>query len=1095
MTMKKITALLLACCLLLTAMSSLTLTATAADVTLTESYEAASKYVIGTQTGLNSFRWGGSLVRYNPDFDFATHCAGQYSAAGYEGFKAMYDTYGAGYTCTNQYGVDIAVNRFGYVTAVSTAGNLQIPADGYVLSAINTDDNTNTIGAQTIANVQVGDYIHVAVSGTGTDATFTYTRYRVTDDATLTDESTAFSLPYPILTSAFTRTDWETMLLSGSTVDKENACFPAYDTLIVVGGDGVTTGSSYWNNDVLVKITDTVSLTDSNGQAVTRYVGYVVEVGDNDIAVPEGYFAIKLTGQTVADSGKPNYNAATLFSDYIAPGSVVNCGAYEMFVRHDVAAAKRAAYLLTGETNADINVTATYDFSASAILYDALTKYELVDTDRMTALYDNMKAICETMGDMTTFAEIEPYVATLNQNYDELCTLEYEVRTVEMRATWMRPLPNDGVKRTVEELDALLTEDILRIKSYGYNMIFIEAFYNSTTVFPIPDGIGYQDPQSGLWLQFKQNPYLTAAYNENLTEDYDMLQRFIEICEENEMEPHIWWEVFYVGYERTNGLTDSLFDYSVAKTVLDNPDVFPYVLNTASNGEQFYGAYTDGALQYFLNPGDTVARTFLMNTFRYVWQTYDACSFQLDYIRYPHTNASKCFGYDEATLWAFTQSEYYDASVHTDSYLYSYSGFYDADWVQFRADYVTSFVYEIRTEMKAVRPDMYLTSSPGAEPEESKANLMQDVSYWLTNDYIDIIFPMAYGENVPGFVSAGLVADNAHHYVCTGVSGSYLDDDMEAMWMKQVREAGADGLAAFGEIPDYVDYVWAKPAVSPTGNAAKAARVYLEDTVKARAAQMFKLGGITQDQLDAVTAAIAAADETIYLYGIDADGAASAIAALQSVAETLADTPKAALTKDIAYLTKIRNNSLDDEMQKVELAGDDVTLTVNGVALSEENDAVRYVASTGVLTLLQNDAVLEGSLPDAVAVVAADGVSALTLRNVHLAADTEVGVESGEALTVKLVGTNIVSAMTFTAVDPTYIGTGELYGKDGLIVRKGDVAVDESDALNSADLRRMLRYIVCAEDFTDEQIALADANGDGKHDTRDARQFLDTMLG
>lgn len=1090
MMMKKISALLTALCLLLSAMSSLSLSATAADVTLTDSYEAVSKFELGTQTAVNSFRWGGSLVRYNAGFDFAADCSGQYSA--YAEFATRYDTYGAGYTCTNQYGVDVAVNRFGYVTAVSAAGNLKIPEDGYVLSAVNSDDGTNTIGTDILSNVQVGDYIHVATSGSDTDMTFSYIRYRVTEDSRLTDESTAFSLPYPLLTSACTRTYWDEILKESDTTAEDAVCLPAHDSLIVVGGDGVTTGSSYWNNDVLVKITQELSFTTSQGETVTRYIGYVVQVGGNNIDVPAGYFAIKLTGQTVADNGVPNYNAATLFSDYVQPGSIVNCGLYEMFVRHDVAAAKRAAHLLTGETNDTIGVTETYSDSASAILYDAKANFELVDTDRMTALYENMKAICTAIDSMTTFAEIEPYIATLNQNYAELCRLEYEVRTVEMRATWMRPLPNDGVKRTAEELDALLTEDILRIKSYGYNMIFIEAFYNSTTIFPVPDGIGYRDPTSGLWLQFKQNPHLTAAYNENLTEDYDMLQRFIEICEENEMEPHIWWEVFYVGYERTNGLTDSLFDYSVAKTVLDNPDVFPYVLNTASNGEQFYGAYTDGALQYFLNPADTVARTFLMNTFRYVWETYDAASFQLDYIRYPHTNAAKCFGYDENTLWGFTQSAYYDAAVHTDEYLYSYSGFYDADWVQYRADFVTSFVKEIRTEMKTVRPDMYLTASPGAEPEESKANLMQDISYWLTNDLIDIIFPMAYGENVPGYVSAGLVADNVHHFVCTGVSGSYLDDDMEAMWMKQVRDAGADGLAAFGEIPDYVDYVWSKPAVSPTGNAAKAALVYLEDTVKARAAQMVKLGGITTAQQETVNEAVAAAADTITLYGIDGDEALSVINALQAVADTLDTAPCAAMTKDINYLLKIRNNSLDEEMQQVELASGDVTLTVNGEALSASSDAFRYVASTDTLMLFGESVKLSGTLSDAVSVVLDTAVTKLTLDNVTLATADEIGFDAA-TLTVTLKGTNTIADGTFTAASTTYLGTGELYDESGLVIRKGDVIVDEDDALNTTDIRQMLRYAVAAVDFTDEQIAVADTDGNGDVDTVDIRRLLDVI--
>ncbi len=1089
--MKKILAAVAALCVVLSAFGGLSLTVAAATVTLTDQYEAVSKFDIGDQTGHNSFRWGGRLIRYDPDFDFAVDCKDAYNA--YAAYKERYDTYGAGYTCTNSAGVDIAVNRFGFVTEVAAKGNLKIPADGFVLSAVNSDDGVSQLGAQVRANVQVGDYIHTTCSITkdaagNETATFHYTRYRTTDDSFLTDESKAFSVPYPILNESMTRSQWNDMIAVSETTSEENAAFPAYNDVVVVGGDGVKTGSSYWNNDVLCKTTRVDTYTGKNGQTVTRQVGYVVKVGGNNIDVPEGYFAIKLTGQTIGDNGKPSYNGASFFREYVAPGSIVSCGLYEMFVRQDVAAAKRAAHLLTGEVNDSIGVDVNYEFSASSILYDALTKFELVDTDRMTALYENMKAICAQTASMTTFAEIEPYMATLNQNYAEVCRLEYEVRAVEMRATWMRPLPNDGVKRTAAELDAMLTNDILRIKSYGYNMIFIEAFYNSTTVFPIPDGVGYQDPASGLWLQFKQNPHLTAAYNEKLTEDYDMLARFIEICKENDMEPHIWWEVFYVGYQRTNGLTDALFDYSVAKTILEHADVFPYTLNKASNGDQFYGAYTDGALQYFLNPGDTVARTFLMNTFRYIWETYDACSFQLDYIRYPHTSAEKCFGYDEATIGAFKNSPYYNASRHTDSYLKSYQGFYDADWVQFRANYVTSFVLDVRTQMKSLRPDMYLTSSPGAEPEESKANLMQDVSYWLQNDYIDIIFPMAYGENVPGYVSAGLVKDNAHHYVCTGVSGGYLDNAMEAMWMKQVRDAGADGLAAFVEIPDYVDYVWSKPAVSPTGNAAKAVLAYLGDTVTGRAKQMLKLSGITTAQYHTVLAAIGEAADTVRLYGVDTDEAGQALAALQAVADALGDRAKAAMTRDVDYLKKIRNNSLDKEMQQVALQKDGTTLTVNGEALAASSEAFRYVASTNTLVLFGDTVTLSGTLAKAVDLVMPTAMKTLTLQDVTLNATADFS-----GMTVKLKGSNVI-ADSMTAYPPAYSGTGELFAGDELVVRMGDVVKDNADALDTVDLRYMLRCIVQAADFTQAQYDVMDANGDGKYNTRDVRMFLDAIL-
>ncbi len=1030
MTIKKLVALMTALSVLCCAIP-MVMTASAAEVTLTEAYEEATHIVGDTVTGTDDNRAANTLIRFTDSFDLRNSSASWLYEI--EWCKTLYDMYGAGYTCTNAYGYEVAVNQYGYVTAVSAEGNMKIPAGGFVLSGVD-EYHTNLKN-----NVAVGDRLLL-------DANGQYHVYKVTDDDKLLGESITFSLPY-------------TQVKGGS-----------YAGGITIGGDGVTTPSGDWETDVLVKITGA-------GANASRYAGYVVKVGGNHIAVPEGYFAISLPGQIMNDNGTKPYNAAQLFHEFASVGTLVNCGDNEVFFRHDAAAAQRAAALLTGTGDM------VYDYSASAMVNDAYDKFELVDIDRMQALYDNMQAITETVSGMTDMAALKPYMATLYQNYAELQKLEFEVRTVEMRATWMRPLPNDRKERTKEELDALLTDSIVSIKNQGYNMIFVETFYNSTTIFPVPETVGYAG------ISFKQNPYLVPAseggLNHNLTETYDMLQRFVEICEENDVEPHIWWEVFYVGYKRTNGLTDSLFEYSVAQTILDDLTTYNAWLNKASNGDLFYGAETDGALQYFLNPASTGARTFLMNTFEYVWKTYDIKSFQLDYIRYPHTNEAKCFGYDDDTLAAFKA-----AYPNNTADLYSYAGFYDEEWVQFRANFVTSFVEEIRAKMQEIAPAIYLTSSPGADPADSKKNLMQDVTYWLQNDLIDIIFPMAYGVNIPGNVTAGLVADNSEHFVCTGVSGSYLDNDVELRWAKEIRDAGADGLAAFGEIPDYADYVWSKPAVTPIGNAARAARTYLSDTVNARADLMLKLGAIDEDTLSEIKAATAAADKAIRFYGIKSEEALTAINALQAIADTLT-TARAAMTKDIHYLLKIRNNARDDLAQASDAKTSKATLTVNGTKVIDGGQGFTYVAATETLYVTANGAVLSGDMPENVTLVLSADVDTIELSDVTFTSE-DAAIEASSDLTIDLTGVSTLGGKTLANVNCTYIGTGELYIDDTLVMCKGDV--DGSEALDSNDLRAFLLHNVKAETFTEEQILVGDANGDGKVNTVDTRIFLAKMV-
>ncbi|MBQ3068741.1 MAG: family 10 glycosylhydrolase [Clostridia bacterium] len=1047
MKLKNLLAVLLSLALFAGMIPAMTFGVSAAP-TLTNSYEAR-KYIVGTIDAEADFRSEGHTVIYKYGFDAKTECpvdSNDKIGSTTKGDWYQTNIYtGANYTCTNQWGVEVAVNEFGFVTAKGTAGNMAIPENGFVISAVN--GSTSIPGPNVDAgnelknNVEVGDYIRVSGSN--------YYVYKTTDDSKFTDATAAFNVK-------------KTQVLK-----------------ITEGGDGVTTGTNEWNNDVLVKATGT------GADGVANHAGYVVRFGGNNIEVPSGYFAVSLSGQTMHDTAVKAYNGAQLFEEFAAPGAIVNIGSAEIYFRYDVAAAKRAARLMSGTT--DSTVTTTYDYSAATIYNDAVDKYELVDTARLGELYSNMEAIADAVQSMTTIEAMEPYMATLYQNYNEMRMLEYEKRPVEMRAVWIRPLPNDRKERTVAELDQLLEDAILEHKALGYNQIFIEAFYNSCTTFPVPSTAGY----NGLY--YSQNPYLVPTtmtcgssgqpgLNPNLSEPYDMLQRFIEICRENEVEPHIWWEVFYVGYTRTDpSVTDALFEYSVAQQILNNTTKYKNYLNTAHTGSLYYGAETDGAHQYFLNPGSTGVRTFLMNTFEYILETYDAESFQLDYIRYPHTSAEKCFGYDSDTLAAF-----HAAYPNNSTDLYTYNGFYDADWVQFRANYVTSFIEDLRALIAEVNPGYYLSSSPGADPEDSKKNLMQDVEYWLENDLIDILYPMAYGQNVPGMVAPGLVANNADHFVCIGTSAGYDDDAYEQRWLKEVRDAGADGIAAFGTIDSWVNYAWETPAITPTGNATKAASTWLNEVLVVRAAKMLELGDISQSVYSNIAAKAEDAAFTIRVNGIESTAALTALNALQTVANTLPANAKTAMTGDINYILKIRSNSHDTARQAREEAQEEHTF--------ETIDGATYISGSDTLYVTANGTKLSGAITQMVTVLTAEAVAKMELDNLSFTSGSGVAFEVlGDALQLELTGDNHITANTFATLDVTYCGTGALYSDGALQFQMGDVSDD--GLLNSTDIRDLLRVNVKYTTLSASQKAISDANGDGKINTIDTRIFLDAYIG
>lgn len=951
-------------------------------------------------------------------------------------------------TGTNSNWYEFVVNSYGYVTSLG-GYNSAIPSGGAVVAVNKNGDK----GKVVINQVAVGDVINVNE--------YAYlTIYRTTDDDKRASRS-------------YSADSASTFALSYSKVAK-----------ITVGGTGVTTGSSVWQNDVLIKKTDAGADSSKAGK------GYVVAVGGNNIDVPSGYFAITFDGQTLNDNGSKPYNGAQFAKEYMPIGTLINCGTNEIYIRHDNAAAVRAAKLLAGvldtTTDSTLAISAVEDCAVINDITEAESSFKLVDTAQMRSLYNNMVEIAE--GISASDSNLVQKLATVYQNAAAIDDLNMEKKTVEYRGIWVSSLrESQVVNKTAEQIDAMIEEEVQDIVDQGYNMILYEVFHNSCTVMPM-NGAGYDG------LSYAQNPYLTPEKNPALTEPYDMLAKYVEVCHEKGIEIHTWLETFYVGYQRTNGLTDALFDYSVAQKIMDNPTKYANWLNTASNGDLYFGAAGDGALQYFLNPGSTGARTFLLETCRYIWNNYDIDGFHLDYIRYAKTDNGKSFGYDADTLWAFKQA-YPAYASYTDAQLKASSFFLNSDWVQFRADYVTSFVGEVHDTMLADRPDMYLTAATGADFSEAKNYLMQDLQTWFDNGYIDILFSMAYGENVVKDSTAKLVQGNSEKFVAAGISATY-SPEFEYMWLRQIRQAGADGIALFSYIPGdtnqyYTSGAYSVKAVTPTGNAAKAAMTYLDDTVVQRAQKMRDAGAITTAQYNNILTAVEAAKKAVRLNGVEASY--TELNALSTLASGLSNTnAKAALQKDAAYLLKIRSNSHDAAAQERELSSA-AGLTVNGVDVSEASSAFTYTTATNTLYIRSNNATLSGSLANGVNIVLADGVTNMTFSSVTLTAeDAYPALEAAGDLTVKLVGASNISSATLLNTQATYIGTGKLTNGSTTVMYKGDINGDE--ALNSGDIRSMLKAIVKETPLTKEQTLIGDVDGDGKVLSYDARVFLSVLL-
>ncbi len=1015
------------CVVMMLGMFPVTPLVTAAP-TLTDEY-APRKYVVGEAiTAENKLREADELIRFTYGYDLKRAELWLYNSNA--SYKKRYDATGANHTCTNEWGVEVAVNKYGFATEKAiNRGNMAIPEGGYVLSG------HGTAGEELAKNIEIGDYVHINQG--------VYYVYRTTDDSKFTDASKMFEV-------------------SKSHIHQ-----------IVDGGNEVT-NDTLWTSTFLCKATGT------GADGVANHRGYVVDFGGKEIdPVPKGYFVIVMVSSPIDgdNNGVPHYNGARLLDDYAAVGATVNIGKDTVTFCHDTTSAKRAARLISGTT--DAAVTSVYDYAASTILNDAKTKFELVDTARLQMLHDNIRSIADAVQSMNTIEDMEPYMATLYQNYREMQSLEIEKHPVEMRAAWWRPMHDNGALFTKEQLDKHIEENVAKFKRYGHNMLFVEGFYNSVTIFPV-------DPTQATYegLCYQHNPCLVpqsmGGRNPYLTEPYDMLQRTIDICQQYDIECHLWWEVFYIGYELYNNTTDvdPLTEYGIGKTIRTDIEAngknakYYNWLNVAHDGSLVAGSAANGRETYWLNPAKQEVRDFLIHTVDYICKRYDIASFQIDYTRHPNDGIHE-FGYDSETVEAFKRA--YPAYRNTN--LAAPSLWKNANWVQFRADTITEFVRQLHDFLEKNHPAVLLTCSPNPDINAALREGMQDVDAWLKNGYIDILFPMAYGYHIPGSTTKEWVERTAEHYVCTGLSVTYKNAELEADWIRQIREANAAGVATFNNIiPSYADDIWSKPAVTQTGDAAKAATVYLTDVVAKRADKMLELGAVDSATHAAVRSLVESAAFTVRVNGIESEAAMTALNALQAYANGLATDPKAALLDDVEYLLKIRSNSHDVARQEREKGN---AGTVGGA---------NYISGSDTLYITRNTT-LEGNFAQKVTVLTAETVNRLELKDLAFVGSDGVAFEVlGDTLQLKLTGENTVTADVFSTVDVTYCGTGALYNDGVLQVQMGDVT--EDGIFNSFDVRALLCDGIIFERLSEKQKAISDANGDGIVNTADIRMFL-----
>ena len=345
---------------------------------------------------------------------------------------------------------------------------------------------------------------------------------------------------------------------------------------IIIYNKGETTKTNVWGNEAVV---------DANG--------YVVSIGGNDNAIPEGGFVVSAVG--AGRISELNEAAAIGLKATIDDG------------------AKTVTFSYNEES-----IIASMEIkckNALALLEKANEEFAIIDKDaadgyvkKLGELVSNAKTAISD-GDTAKAIAISK---AFDQYYDDKYLYLDEKPLVEGRAMWLRPLnlnTREAVREKVEE-----------IKGLGYNIICLELFFDSTFICPMPEGS-----------YIIQNPSFKG---------FDVLEAFIEECASFGVELQGWLPVYRVSYSTSTYYKDSLA-YKKPEWLCKSKNGADYVRNE----------YGDG---YFIDPSNKEAEDYLFSVYEYILKNYKLDGLQLDYIRYPVQTGEE-FGYNKGTIDAFTQ--------------------------------------------------------------------------------------------------------------------------------------------------------------------------------------------------------------------------------------------------------------------------------------------------------------------------------------------------------------------------------------------------------------------------------------------------------
>lgn len=320
-----------------------------------------------------------------------------------------------------------------------------------------------------------------------------------------------------------------------------------------------------------------------------------------------------------------------------------------------------------------------------------------------------------------------------------------------MRAVWITTTAStalnsrDNIKQTVANC-----------KLAGINNLFVVVYNNARTTYPS---------------QVMQN-LLGVSILETFS-GRDPLKEIIDEAHAAGLKVHAWFEYGFASSYSANG----------GPIIKAKPEWAAKDINGALLSKNNFE---------WLNAFHPDVQDFLLGMIKEVVTNYDVDGIQGD-DRLPATPSTG--GYDDYTVGL------YKAANNGANPPTTYS---DAGWVKWRAGLLNTFMKRIRTEVKAIKPDVMVTMAPSVYPF-SLNEYLQDWPTWVDSGWMDAVLPQVYRYDINAYTTT-LTQQKAYLKGNTSICypgvllkvGTYVPDDLFLTQMiQQNRTQGFKGEAFF----------------------------------------------------------------------------------------------------------------------------------------------------------------------------------------------------------------------------------------------------------------------------------------------------------